>query len=89
MRKIFPTGTFRRDVKRIARRGYDIQVLYELIECLRIGKGIRLTSRPHKLQGEYEGCWECHIESDWLLIWKYDNDNITLVRTGTHNDLFE
>ena len=89
MRKIFPTGTFRRDIKRIVRHKRDVSALYELIEYLRVGKDIRLTSRPHKLQGKYEGCWECHIESDWLLIWEYNNDDVILIRTGTHADLFE
>ena len=89
MRKVFPTGTFRRDVKRMARRTCDVSALYAIIEYLRIGKDISLASRPHKLQGKYEGCWECHIEFDWLLIWKYDNNDIILVRTGTHADLFE
>ncbi|MFA5996519.1 MAG: type II toxin-antitoxin system YafQ family toxin [Candidatus Paceibacterota bacterium] len=89
MRKIFPTGTFSRDVKRMARRKCDMSALYAIIEYLRVGKNISLTSRPHKLQGKYEGCWECHIESDWLLIWEYDNDAIILTRTGSHADLFE
>lgn len=66
-----------------------MSALYAMIEYLRIGKNIPLMSRPHKLQGKYEGCWECHIESDWLLIWEYDNDAIILTRTGSHADLFE
>jgi len=89
MRKIFPTGTFCRDVKRTERRKCDMSALYAIIEHLRIGENIPSTSRPHKLQGKYEGCWECHIESDWLLIWEYDNDAIILTRTGSHADLFE
>lgn len=89
MRKIFPMGAFRRDVRRIARHNRDVAALYEMIECLRLGKNILLASKLHKLHGEYEGCWECHIEFDWLLIWKYDGEDIVLVRTGTHTDLFE
>lgn len=47
-------------------------------------------NRPHKLSGDYQDIMECHIESDWLLLWfRYDADNnIELVRTGTHSDLF-
>lgn len=46
---------------------------------------------PHKLQGGYSGCIECHIEPDWLLIYivDYDENTITFVRTGTHSDLFK
>ncbi|MGC4129045.1 MAG: type II toxin-antitoxin system YafQ family toxin [Bergeyella sp.] len=46
--------------------------------------------KPHKLSGNYAGCWECHIKPDWLLIWK-QNDNeliLLLMDTGTHSDLF-
>ena len=89
MRKIFPSGIFNRDLKRIVRHNRDVAVLYEMIECLRLGKNVPLASKLHKLHGEYEGCWECHIEFDLLLIWKYDDDDIILVRTGTHADLFE
>lgn len=89
MKNIFPTGAFRRDVKRITRHRRVAMALYGTIECLRLGKDLPIASRLHKLHGEYEGCWECHIEFDWLLIWKYDNDGIILVRTGTHSDLFE
>ena len=89
MRKIFPTGVFQRDVKRMVRRKCKTSALYETIELLRLGKDVPLVAKLHKLQGEYEGCWECHIEFDWLLIWKYDNNDIILVRTGTHADLFE
>lgn len=46
--------------------------------------------RPHKLMGDYKGCWECHIQPDWLLIWQQTESIslISLIRTGTHSDLF-
>ena len=45
---------------------------------------------PHKLFGNYAGCWECHIKPDWLMIWKQDDNKLTLLflNTGTHSDLF-
>jgi len=45
---------------------------------------------PHKLQGKYKGCWECHINPDWLMIWKqFDKElQLILVDTGSHSDLF-
>ncbi len=47
--------------------------------------------RPHKLHGDFEGCWECHIRPDWLLIWKQNDTELTLLftNTGTHADLLE
>ncbi len=46
--------------------------------------------KPHKLTGKYKGLWECHIKTDWLLVWKQDNKKLTLLftNTGTHSDLF-
>lgn len=46
--------------------------------------------RPHKLSGNYSGCWECHIQNDWLLIWEQNDTTLTLlfIDTGTHSDLF-
>ncbi len=47
--------------------------------------------RPHKLHGDFEGCWECHIRPDWLLIWKQNDTELILLftNTGTHVDLLE
>jgi len=49
-----------------------------------------MNYRPHKLSGEYDNCWECHIKSDWLLIWEQNDTELTLLftGTGTHSDLF-
>ncbi len=46
--------------------------------------------RPHKLSGDYDGCWECHIQSDWLLVWEQNDTELTLlfIDTGSHSDLF-
>jgi len=48
-----------------------------------------ITYRTHKLSGKYEGFWECHIESNWLLIYDVTDEEVLLVRTGAHADLFE
>lgn len=47
--------------------------------------------KPHKLSGKYNGCWECHIKSDWLLVWMQNDKELVLLftNTGTHADLFE
>ena len=57
----------------------------------RLAKGEALTRahRAHRLMGLSDGSRECHVESDWLLIWRDDGDSITFTRTGTHSDLFE
>lgn len=47
--------------------------------------------RPHKLSSDYDGCWECHLKGNWLLIWKQNDQEMVLLFTGTdtHSDLFE
>ena len=56
----------------------------------RLLAGERLAPRhlAHRLAGNMSPYWECHIEPDWLLIWDDDGSTITLIRTGTHSDLF-
>lgn len=91
MRRIFRTNRFKKDVKRIKKREFDTNKLKNVISMLAKHKQLDHNRyRPHKLLGKYEDFWECHIENDWLLIWYIDNeDNLILVRTGTHSDLFE
>lgn len=83
-------GAYRKDIKRLIKRGYDLRKLYLIIELLREDvSALPPTTRPHKLSGKYEGLWECHVESDWLLIYDFTDTEILLARTGTHADLFE
>jgi mRNA interferase YafQ len=56
---------------------------------LAYGHELPARCRPHKLVGNYAGCWECHIDPDWLLIYQYENTTLKLLRTGTHADLFD
>ncbi len=81
---------FDKDLKVVAKRGYNTDLLLDVIRKLHeLGK-LEPRYRSHKLQGEYNNYMECHIKSDWLLIWKQDNNTmkIMLTRTGTHSDLF-
>ena len=89
MRRSILKPQFSRDVRRMKRRGKDLEKLIEVVRYLEQGSGIPTEFRPHKLHGEYKGCWECHIESDWVLIWIVFPGHIVLVRTGSHADLFE
>lgn len=82
---------FKKDVELLKKRGRDMRKLRNIMAQLIDGKSLDKKFRPHKLQGEYSGCIECHIEPDWLLIYIIDSDEntITFVRTGTHSDLFK
>jgi mRNA interferase YafQ len=91
MYKIIYSNNFERDLKRLIKRGYAISYLKNIIKILNEEGNLPIIYRPHKLKGEFNGFWECHIKSqssDWLLIYQKDNKDIILVRTGTHSDLF-
>lgn len=81
---------FKRDYKRIVKRGYDARLLEEVIEMLAEQKPLPEKFRDHDLTGNYKGCRECHILSDWLLVYEVNNDELILylIRTGSHSDLF-
>ena len=85
------TRTFRKDTERCRKRGLDMELLKTAIRLLEAAGRLPATYRPHKLTGDYVGCWECHLKSDWLLIWEQDDTKLTLLftGTGTHSDLFK
>lgn len=90
MYEFFYTGQFKRSLKLCIRRGLDIQELKTVLDILQAEGKLPSEYRPHKLQGKYKGCWECHINPDWLMIWEQDDQQLRLilVDTGTHSDLF-
>ncbi|HZX50309.1 MAG TPA: type II toxin-antitoxin system YafQ family toxin [Candidatus Paceibacterota bacterium] len=89
MRRIVQHKRFRKDIKRMTRRGKNEQKLYEAVDMLvRLGY-LPTKLRPHRLVARWGGFWECHIEPDWLLIYDVSDVEVLLVRTGTHADLFE
>ena len=81
---------FKRDYKRIVKRGYATRLLEEVIEMLAEQKPLPEKFRDHDLTGNYKGCRECHILPDWLLVYEVNNDELILylIRTGSHSDLF-
>jgi len=79
---------FRRDVKLAERRGKDMAKLRELILLLIEGEPLPPRYKDHSLGGDWKHLRDCHIEPDWLLLYKIDGVDLYLVRTGTHSDLF-
>lgn len=80
---------FKKDLDQSIKRNKDISKLKNIITDLCQGLILPVKNRNHKLRGNYEGFWECHIEPDWLLIYKKTETEIILARLGTHSDLFE
>ncbi len=75
-------------MKLAEKRGKDMAKLREVIELLAAGGPLPARNKDHSLGGEWRHFRDCHIEPDWLLIYKIDGDDLYLVRTGTHSDLF-
>ena len=88
MRNLVRGAQFRRDVKLAQRREKDMAKLREVILLLIEGNALPARYKDHPLGGDWKHYRDCHIEPDWLLIYKIDGDDLHLVRTGTHSDLF-
>jgi len=88
LRNLISATQFRRDVKLAEKRGKDMAKLRDLIELLAVGDPLPARYKDHSLGGEWRHFRDCHIEPDWLLIYKIDGNDVYLVRTGTHSDLF-
>ena len=84
---------FKKDYKLCVKRGLNVEEFQKVVELLKEGAVLPERYRDHQLQPskEYRNCRELHIQPDWLLIYKYSNENIILylVRTGSHSDLFK
>jgi mRNA interferase YafQ len=89
MRTIIRSATFKKDFKRLQKRGLDMSQLQEVIVALASGQTLEQRYKDHPLKGAYAGFRECHITPDWLLIYALTADELGLARTGSHADLFE
>lgn len=90
MYKLEFSNTFKKDVKRAAKRGYNMLLLEKTIDLLQKTGTLPAKYKPHKLSGKYADCWECHIKPDWLMVWQQNDMELILLflNTGTHSDLF-
>jgi mRNA interferase YafQ len=83
------TRQFAKDLERSRRRGRNFDKLKIIIRSLLAGEPLDLIYRDHRLVGNFIGRRECHIESDWLLIYRLAGDRMYFERMGTHSDLFK
>ena len=90
MYEIKRTTKFKKDYKLAVKRGLDISKLKIVIQLLAEGKTLPEEYKDHSLSGEWIGHRECHIQPDWLLMYRIEKNILvlTLQRTGTHSDLF-
>jgi mRNA interferase YafQ len=91
MLQLVTTTRFRKDYKRIKKRGYDMSLLEAVLTELLEQSTLDARYKDHALSGNYIGFRECHIQSDWLLIYMISESELILTasRSGTHSDLFD
>jgi len=90
--EVYKTREFVKDLKKMIKRGKNPEKIGKIIKLLANGEKLPVANRDHKLRDtkKYNNARECHIEPDWLLVYRYENDKLilVLVETGTHSDLF-
>ena len=90
MLDIILSNQFKKDLKLASKRGYNLELLDEVVSKLAQGESLPVNNHDHELAGGFAGFRECHIKPDWLLIYRVDSDAVILFlfRTGSHSDLF-
>ena len=88
MLKLTVSGQYKRDHKTILKRGWNVGILKTVLDVLLNEEKLDRKYHDHELSGNYVGYRECHIESDWLLIYKIADGQLKLQRIGSHSDLF-
>lgn len=87
--KVKQSTKFAKDVKRASKRGMNMRLLHDVISMLANGEQLPEKNKDHALSGNWLGYRECHIQPDWLLVYRIDKGELILVlaRTGSHSDL--
>ncbi len=88
--EVFFTTKFKKDIKLVQKQGKNLDKLFAVVELLSNDEKLDAKYRDHELTGNYGGFRECHIEPDWLLVYRKNSEQIILylLRTGSHSDLF-
>ena len=89
MKEIFQTTQFKKDLKRLKKRGKNIEKLKAVVANLVRNEPLEEKYRDHALSNNWAGSRDCHIEPDWVLIYRAEEKTLFLERTGSHSDLFK
>ncbi len=85
---LLATSAFERDVRRVEKRGKDLNKPEAIADLLQAQNTLPTRCRPHALRGNWLGHWDCHVEPDWLSLYRVTQTELILVRTGSHAELF-
>lgn len=90
MLEVVLSTRFKKDLKTASRRGYNLELLNDVVDKLASGQQLPEKNKDHELSGDYVGFRECHVAPDWLLVYRVVEEDLILylMRTGTHSDLF-
>ena len=88
MKAIFQTSQFKKDFKKIKKQGKDLSKLKDVVRAIASNETLEDRHRDHALSGNWSGSRDCHIEPDWILIYRVEGEFLFLERTGSHSDLF-
>ncbi|MCL2410050.1 MAG: type II toxin-antitoxin system YafQ family toxin [Treponema sp.] len=83
------TNQFKKDMKLMEKRHKDMDKLYDIMAKLIFGESLPERCREHNLSGDLAGLTDCHIEGDWLLLYRKSYEKVVFYYTGTHSDLFK
>lgn len=89
MYQIRRTTQFKKDIKRMLKRGKDLERLLNVVQELAEGHTLDAVYLDHQLKGQYRRKRDCHLEPDWILIYALEDQDLVLYRTGSHADLFK
>jgi mRNA interferase YafQ len=87
-RELFYTNQFKKDFKHAQKQGKNLAILKQALTTLAKNENLDVTFKDHPLRGNYAGTRECHLGPDWLLIYRINRNEIHLLRTGSHSELF-
>jgi mRNA interferase YafQ len=89
MKTLRVTTQYKKDLKLAQKRGRKINKLVAIVDKLRDDEPLSPIDDDHPLKGPWDGYRGCHVQGDWCLIYQDNGDELVLVRTGTHSDLFK
>ena len=89
IKQLYKTSLFKSDFKKFKNKPSDLDKLNQVVDLLRNGKELEPHHKKHKLYNNYQGCWECHIRPNLLLIWEENELFLDLKRLGSHTELFD
>jgi mRNA interferase YafQ len=89
MKSVRFSNQFKKDFRACTKRGFRMKKLHKIIDKLRDDEPLLAIDDDHPLKGPWQGYRGCHVQGDWCLIYCNDGDELLLVRTGTHTELFD